>query len=125
MIIPLPQARRYWDHPTSGINPDDLPDYVEYWANGPICVAFHPAPWTGVFMAHHSVLPQGRGAAVEPAQEVLRAFWAKNNPARIIGWTKESNRLACAFARRIGFTIDGRMDLPTGAVLLQGWANGH
>jgi hypothetical protein len=76
-------------------------------------------------MAHFAVVPEGRGKAVAPAVEVLRAFWTQNTPARIIGWTKESNRLACAFAKRVGFTIDGRMDLPTGAVLMQGWANGH
>jgi GNAT superfamily N-acetyltransferase len=125
LIIPLDVARSYWAHPKSGVDPIDLPDYVEYWANGPVCVAFHPAPWGRVWMAHHAVMPEGRGRAVAPALEVLQAFWNERKPERIIGWTKESNRLACAFARRLGFTIDGRMDLPTGAVLMQGWANGH
>ena len=125
MKIPLSEARRYWDHPKSGVAPEDLPDYVEYWANGPVCVAFHRAPWEGVWMAHYAVRPEGRGRAVAPALEVLEAFWAEREPLRIIGWTKESNRLACAFARRLGFQIDGRMDLPTGAVLMQGWAHGN
>lgn len=122
----MDEARAYWAHPSQqimGASPEMLPDepMFQYWAAGPICVVLHPALWPGVFMAHHAVKPEGRGRVDEPARQILREFWAKEQPERIIGWTPEANRLAVAFARRVGFVVDGVMDLPSGRVLMQGW----
>jgi hypothetical protein len=120
------EARAYWAHPSQqimGATPDALPDApaFQYWACGPVCGVFHPALWPGVWMAHHAALPEGRGRLVEPARAGLVAFWEAERPARIIGWTAEANRLAVAFARRLGFEVDGVLDLPAGRVLMQGW----
>ena len=119
-------ARPFFDHPTqrrgAAVDPADLHDNgIFYRALGGVCGAFHLAPWPGVWMAHYGVQPSSWGRAVEPARLILRAFWAEQQPDRIIGWTKESNRAALAFARRVGFTVDGRLDLPSGTVIMQGW----
>lgn len=104
------------------ISPDQLHDNgIEYWADGPICGVFHQAHWPGVWMGHYGVKPEGFGGLVEPAKRVLRGFWKVKRPELIIGWTKESNRAALAFARRIGFVEHGRMVLPDGAVIMQEW----
>lgn len=125
MRITLDDAREYFAHPSQhlfGITPETLPDEgFEYWANGPICVIFHQAMWPRVWAAHYAVKPEGWGGCVDPAKAVLRLFWASRDVERIIGWTEERNRLACAFARRVGFEVDGRLDLPGGAVVMQGW----
>lgn len=106
-----------------GTHPDTLPDGDEfqYWACGPICGVFHRALWPGVWMAHHGCKPAGWGEAAKHACAGLAAFWAAENPERIIGWTERRNRAALAFARRVGFVEDGIMPLPTGDVVLQGW----
>ena len=119
-------ARPFFDHPTqrrgASVDPAELHDNgILYRACGPVCGAFHAAPWPGVWMAHYGVKPEAWGQARDPARAILRAFWDEMQPARIVGWTKESNRAAIAFARRIGFTVDGRLDLQGGAVIMQGW----
>ncbi len=82
---------------------------------------FHVAPWPGVWMAHYAAKPEGWGFLVPHARRILDAFWREKEPARIVGWTEAKNRAAVAFARRIGFTEDGRMALPDGVVIMSGW----
>lgn len=125
MKISVDEAREYWSHHTqqekSFIHPDDLPDdeAFQYWAQGGVCGAFHLAPWPNVWMAHYAVKPEVWGKAAGPAKAILGAFWAEEQPELIIGWTDETNRAALAFARRIGFKENGRMNLPSGAVVMQ------
>lgn len=123
--IGVEDARVYFAHPTQQegckVRPDDLPAEFEYWAQGPVCGVFHTMPWPGVWQAHYGVKPEGWGHTREPALAVLRAFWAAHEPARIVGWTDESNRAALAFSRRLGFVVDGVMPTPNGNVILQGW----
>lgn len=123
--ISVDEAREYFadrsQQQASRITPETLPDEgFEYWADEGVCGAFHKAPWQGVWMAHYGVKPEQWGRTTEPARRILRAFWAHHQPERIVGWTLESNRAALAFARRIGFEIDGRMDLVE-PVVMQGW----
>lgn len=120
------EARPFFDHPTQRrggmIDPADLHDNgLEYWVLGDVCGLVHQAHWPGVWMVHYGVKPSAWGEAAEIGRAMLEAFWAERQPERIIGWTKESNRLAVALARRAGFVIDGKMNLPSGTVLMQGW----
>lgn len=120
----MDEARAFWSHPSQQllIVPDDLPDEgFEYWADGPVCGAFHRTFWPDVFMAHYGVKPEGWGRATIPARRILRRFWGVHGPQRIIGWTDSRNRAALAFARRLGFEIDGEMPMKNGAVVMQGW----
>lgn len=124
--ISAAEARPYFDHPTQRhagmIDPADLHDNgIEYWANGPMCAAFHAAQWPGVLMAHHGCKPKAWGSAAILARELLLHVWGEKSPDLIIGWTKESNRAAVAMARRAGFVVDGKLNLPDGAVLMQSW----
>ena len=123
MKITVDEARAYFAHPSQqieGLTADNLPADVEYWAHGPICGAFHLF-WPGVWMAHYGAKPEAWGNLILPARRVLREFWAAKQPERIVGWTKASNRHAVAFAKRIGFEIDGTMPLPGGTIVMQGW----
>lgn len=121
------EAREYFSDPTQLRasmleSADDLPeDRFEYWADGPICGVFHRTAWPGVWMAHYGVKREGWGHLADPARRILRAFWEEHGPERIIGWTDSRNRAALAFARRIGFREDGRMELNGYAVVMTGW----
>lgn len=123
--ITVDQARPFWADPSQhvmGAHPDALPDEgFHYWADGPVCVVFHRAPWPDVWMAHYGMKPEGRGHYVAPAVRILRAFWTEHSPARIVGWTDTGNRAAIAFARRCGFTKDGEFHTDTGTVAMTGW----
>lgn len=125
MRISVNEARQYWAHHSqqekSFIHPDELPDdeAFQYWALDGVCGVFHGAMWPGVWMAHYGVMPEVWGKATRPAKAILSAFWGEENPELIIGWTDETNRAALAFARRIGFKENGRMNLPNGAVIMQ------
>lgn len=126
MKITVHEARAFFAHPSQLIqgltSPDDLPeDGLTYYANGPICGAFHPMPWPGVWMAHYGVKPEGWGRLIQPAREILTRFAADHDAYRVVGWTLASNRAACAFARRLGFTEDGRMPSPDGEIIMTGW----
>ena len=126
MRIMASEARAYFDHETQRragmIDPQDLhDDGIEYFAEGGICGAFHRAHWLGVWMAHYGVKPNAWGSLVAPARAVLSEFWDDKKPDLVIGWTDEKNRAAIAFARRIGFIENGRMTLPSGAVIMQEW----
>ena len=105
------------------ITPETLPDnpLFQYWADSGVCGVFHPGNWPGVWMAHYGVKPEAWGKTKAPALRILRAFWGAEKPELIIGWTKESNRAALAFARRLGFQVHGEMDLPSGKVIEQSW----
>lgn len=109
------EARAWFEHPSQlrGAmldSPDDLPVCgVEYLACGPICGAFHRAPWEGVWFGHYGVQPEGWGRLIEPARAVLAAFLARPDAETIIGWTDSGNRAAISFARRLGFVETGRM----------------
>lgn len=123
MRITLEDARQYFQHHTqqkwAGIAPDDLPgEPFQYWANGGVCGVFHPDHWPGVWMAHYGVKPEAWGRATEPAKAILNAFWEAEKPRLIIGWTDEANRAALAFAKRIGFTVTGRMSV---GIIMQEW----
>lgn len=124
--IGVDEARPFWAHSSQhlmGLTPDILPDSeaFQYWACGPICGVFHLSHWPGVWMGHYGVKPEGWGHLRDPARAILRAFWAAESPERVIGWTDEKNRAACAFARRIGFVADGIMPLRQGRIIMQGW----
>lgn len=126
MKITVDEAREYLRHKSQqimGATPENLPsDGVKYYAHGPVCGMFHRTFWPGVWMAHYAVKPEGWGFLTTPARAVLNEFLEAEGPERIIGWTPESNRAAMAFARRLGFVEDGRMPLPGGAIIMQGWA---
>ncbi len=123
--ISVNDAMEYFRHPSQqieGITPEKLPKTgVEYLANGPVCGAFNLGPWPDVWMGHYAVKPEGWGRAVVPALKILNVFWREKMPARIIGWTPESNRAALAFAKRLGFEIDGEMNLGNRVIVMQGW----
>jgi len=117
-------AREYFAHPSQqlhGLHPDHLTDAFVFYANGPICGAFHQMPWPGLWMAHYGAKPEGWGSLVRPAREILTQFAADTGAFRVLGWTLATNRAACAFARRLGFVEDGRMPTPDGDVIMTGW----
>ena len=126
MKITVDEARQYLAHPSQQImdaRPETLPvEGVEYYAVGPICGMFHRDHWPGVWMAHYAVKPEGWGLLTAPAKQILNEFWEAERPERIVGWTPASNRAALAFSKRIGFVVDGEMNLPSGKVIMQGWA---
>jgi len=123
--ITVEQARDFFRHPSQqlgGIKPEYLPEEgFEYWAEGPVCGVFHKMPWPGVWGAHYGVDPAGWGRLLAPAKSVLRQFWDAHDCSRIIGWTPKSNRRAVAFARRLGFVVDGEMPAGDEIVVMQGW----
>lgn len=104
------------------IDPADLHDNgLEYYVLGDMCGIAHQSHWPGVWMVHYGVKPGAWGSAVETGRALLERFWDERKPDLIIGWTKESNRAAVSFARRLGFVVDGKMILPSGTVLMQSW----
>lgn len=124
--ISADSARAYFAHKSQQIHarvkPEELPDEgIEYWECGGVCGLFHMAMWPGVWMAHYGVKPEVWGHTLEPARAILSAFWDAENPELIIGWTLEENRAALAFAKRLGFAPYGKMNLPSGPVILQEW----
>jgi len=124
MNITVDEAREYFRDPSQrlmGVTPENLPDDVEYRAIGPLCLIFHRALWPDVWMVHCAAKPEGWGKLDQPAATILAAFWAEVAPQRIIAWISETNRPVAAFARRLGFTVDGKMDLPSGSVIQTGW----
>lgn len=124
MKIGVDAARGFFDHPTQRrgamIDPNDLPDDgMIYWSEGPICGAFHRAPWDGAWFAHYGALPDGWGRLTAPAKRILQDFSASEGARFLIGWTDVRNRAALAFARRIGFQQTGTLD--AGRVIVSEW----
>lgn len=124
--ISAADARPYFDHPTQRragmIDPADLHDNgIEYWANGPMCLAFHAAHWPGVLMVHAGCKPSAWGEADKLCRAILLHVWRKKQPEKIIAWTKESNRAVASLARRVGFVLDGLLEIPSGTVQMQSW----
>lgn len=108
------------------LNPDEMhDDGIEYWAGGPVCVAFHRSFWPDIWMAHLGAKPEGWGQTLSPTEDILNAFWGERKPARITGWINEKNRQALHFTRRLGFVEDGRLVLPTETIIMQGWSKCH
>lgn len=70
---------------------------------------FHPAPFDGVYFAHHAV-PKSRWGrrGAEAAKAIVLSAWDGLAPApeRFIAWTMSSNRLSVRFAERLGFELD-------------------
>ena len=127
MRITVDAARDYFTDITqqqeTSVTPETLPEGPEYqyWAKDGVCGVFHAAHWPNVWMAHYGVMTSAWGKTRSPSIDILHAFWAAENPELIIGWTKESNRAALAFARRIGFSVHGEMNLPSGKIIEQSW----
>ena len=127
MRITREEARAYLDHPSQLRghrlqSPDDIPwDGFEYWADGPVCLIFHPGPWVGVWMVHVAAKPEGWGKIEVPTLGLLRAFAQTKGASRIIAWMDERNRAVLAFARRLGFVEDGRMRVGNAEIAMYGW----
>lgn len=120
------EARKYLAHWTQQKGAEATPDQLtdegfEYWAQEGVCGIFHLAPWPDVWMAHYAVLPEAWGKTTTPAKSILNAFWQHHQPQAIVGWTKQSNRAALSFARRVGFVEHGRLEMPSGTVIQQNW----
>lgn len=119
--ISVDDARAYFAHPSQqvlGADPDNLPEQMDYRADGPVCLIFHTTPHPGVWMVHLAVKPEGWGMAVGPAQRLLVEFWGETHPRRIVAWIEEHRRAAIAFAHRVGMTEDGRFP----GTIMMGWA---
>jgi len=122
--INVDEARPYWAHPSQhvmGSHPDNLPDHLEYWANGPVCLAFHRMPWPAVWMVHCGVKRDGLGQYVDPARRILRAFADHTEAELITSWTAQSNRAVLAFAKRVGFTVDGELSTKSNPLVMSSW----
>lgn len=124
MQITPAAALAYFAHPTQRkgamFDGDALPDACTYYALGGVCLAFHGGLWPGLIMVHMAALPSAWGRAEAPTLQILRQAAADLQAARIAGWVKQSNRLMCRFAERVGFEIDGRLPLAE-PVMLYGW----
>lgn len=119
MIISVDEARAYYAHPSQhvGVTPEELPDWMEYWAEEGVCIVFHPMPAPDVWMAHLGVKPEAWGNTLEPTKRILQAFWGEKQPKRIVAWIDDHRRAAIALARKAGAVVDGQFP---GTIML-GW----
>lgn len=123
MIIPASEAEAFFSHPSQrkGAKPGDaLPDWMEYRVNGDVCLATHWTHVPGLLLCHVGVKPTAWGTVREKVLPLLHDAWGEHQPDRIGGWIGESNKAACALARRCGFVEDGRVPLGE-TVILYGW----
>ena len=119
MKITVDEARAYFAHPSQhvGVTPEELPDWMEYWADGGVCMVLHPMPAPDVWMAHIGVKPEAWGRTAEPTRRILEAFWQAKQPHRIVAWIGDHRRAAIALARNTGWVADGQFP---GTIML-GW----
>lgn len=123
MQITREAAEAFFTHPSqrkAAMLDGPLPDHAVYYAGQAVCLAFHDMPWPRVIGVHIGVKPEAWGRIDAETLGLLTEVWREYQPDRIVAWIKESNRAACALARRVGFELDGRMALPA-PVALFGW----
>jgi hypothetical protein len=114
------EAEAYFSDPSqrkAAMLDGPLPDFCTYYAQDGVCMAFHLGPWPGLLIGHIGTKRPGVDAA---ALAILRHVWAEEQPDRIAGWIKESNRAARAMCLRLGMELDGRLPLAE-PVLVFGW----
>ncbi len=112
MLIPVEEAREYAKHPSNhefGFTHEDLTDTFLYYANAGVCVAFHPMPWPGVWMAHLFARPEVWGKTKDGLCVCLAEFWDAICPEHLIAWVPPHRRLAKSLIRRIGGRLEGTM----------------
>ena len=88
------------------------PDWLEYYAKDGVCGAFHTAFWPGVIMMHLGAMPESWGRLDNAVQDVINMAIAGRDVHRVIAWVSDENKAVLALARRVGWTIDGRLSLP-------------
>lgn len=121
MKITVDEARPYFAHKSQqsfGITENDLPDWMEYRAEGNVCLAFQSMPWPGVWMVHIMVKPDAWGNTTDPAKRLLHAFWNEAQAAHVVTWIPTNNRAAIALARRVGGRLEGQM---ANGIDMYGW----
>lgn len=94
---------------------------MEYWREGPVCLAFNLAPFLDVWQCHLGVQRSHWGKLDAPTKSILVDFWSHHQPARIMGWVSSHNRAALAFAKRVGFVEDGEAPLLGESIIYLGW----
>lgn len=111
-MIGVDAAREYAAHPSNhefGHTHEDLTDAFIYYANGGVCLAFHPMPYPGVWMAHVFAKPETWGNTAGATIDCLNEFWAAIEPEHLIAWVAPRRRHAAALIRRIGGIREGVM----------------
>lgn len=120
MIITTSAALAYWQHPSqhdNGLLDPELSEYMEYRAEGGVCLAFHPAMIPSVSVCHIGAKPEAWGHLDKSTLNILHAFWTERKPVRIVAWIEEHRRHAIALARRVGFVTDGHLP----GIIMLGW----
>lgn len=129
--VNLPELRRFQVGPLLSaddgrwITLDHLgPKALFFEHQGCLFIA-HPAPCDGIWFVHHAIPKELWGrSAFTAARDSLAIFATQvgfSTPLkRLVGWTMKSNRLACNFARRLGFEIDGQMPYDDDVVIQYG-----
>jgi hypothetical protein len=117
MKITAAQAEPFFAHPSQrrGAMLEAgavLPDWLDYYAHDGVCGAFHNALWPGVLMMHIGVMPQMWGRLDNAILDVVSMAISGRDVSRVIAWVLDENKAVLSLARRIGWTIDGRLALP-------------
>jgi hypothetical protein len=112
MKITAREAAEYFRHPSQqkyGLDPDALPEGLEYRARGPLCLMFEQAPAAGVYFVHMGMKPEGWGMSDGIGSGLVRAFWRETGCVGVIGWIPTQFRAAAAYAVRCGFERRGEI----------------
>lgn len=99
---------------------EPLPDWMAYYVNDDVCLATHWTHVPGLLLCHVGVFPSAWGKVKDKGMPLLMEAWAEHAPERMGAWVNQSNRAACALARRCGFVEDGRLPMDD-PVILYGW----